>query len=89
MNSLVALFTAHPRRMGETYGEHAGFALWVAARAQMIAACAALHALCPWILETAASRRLKALNAAIAARGRQAQVRDAAGEGPPAVDYVI
>jgi len=92
MKSLVALFTSHPRSMGETYREHAVFALWVASRAQAIALFAALHALCPWLCETSASRRLKALNAAIAARGRGAPAateRQRAAIGEPVLDYTI
>lgn len=67
-HSLRALFCAHPRSVGETYGEHFGVALSYSGRL-FLAACAALvHALLPFLCETTASRAVKRMHADMTAR---------------------
>jgi len=66
-------FTEHPRSVGETYLQHAGFALKVAGVAQLAALAAALHALFPFWGQTTASGLLLGLADRIReARGRMA-----------------
>jgi hypothetical protein len=54
-------FTAHPNAAGQGYWQHFGFAMTTAARAFAIALIAALHALLPFVAQTAAGDRLLAL----------------------------
>jgi hypothetical protein len=51
-------FTAHPRAAGQGYWQHCGFALAVAGRAAAIAAIAAVHAVLPFLAQTAAGDRI-------------------------------
>jgi hypothetical protein len=54
-------FTAHPRAAGETYWQHFGFAMKVAASAMVAGCAAALHAVFPFLMERTASRILLGL----------------------------
>jgi len=51
-------FIDHPRSVGESYLEHAGFALRVAARCFAIGAVALVHALLPFLFQTTAREML-------------------------------
>ena len=62
------LFLAHPRAIGETYGEHQRQALSVAAALFVAAAAALLHAFVPACCERTASRIIIGLNARVTRR---------------------
>ena len=55
-------FTAHPASVGESYGEHFGFALAFGARMMLGGVAAILHAVFPFLFITIASRTLDELN---------------------------
>lgn len=55
------LFTNHPRSVGETYGEHMGFAMGVAGSLFLAGAAAFIHALVPALYQTSASKRITRL----------------------------
>ena len=57
------LFTDHPHSVGESYGEHARFALRFAGQLAMAAGAAAVHAVCPALFDHSASARVKKLHA--------------------------
>ncbi|MDH3704803.1 MAG: DUF6356 family protein [Acidimicrobiia bacterium] len=57
------LFTDHPHSVGETYGEHARFALRFAGQLALAAGAAAVHAVCPALFDHSASARVRKLHA--------------------------
>ena len=64
-------FTAHPNAAGQGYWQHCGFALATAGAALLIALIAAVHALLPFLFQTAAGDRILALAETVrAARAR-------------------
>jgi Family of unknown function (DUF6356) len=65
---MVNLFTAHPTAVGETYAQHCRFAFRFGARMTLGGVAAMVHALCPFLFVTTASRALDELNA-LRARG--------------------
>jgi hypothetical protein len=69
---MTNLFTAHPSSVGETYTQHARFALCFGARMTMGGLAAMVHALFPFLLVTTASRALDELNALRAGGARPA-----------------
>jgi hypothetical protein len=56
-------FTAHPASVGESYGQHFGFALAFGARMALGGLAAMAHAVFPFAFITTASRTLDELNA--------------------------
>ena len=66
-------FTAHPRSVGESYGEHCAFACRYGARMAMGGLAAIMHGFFPFLFQTTGSRitrELSALLEASAARAR-------------------
>ena len=55
-------FTAHPASVGESYGEHFGFAVAFGARMMLGGVAAMLHGVFPFLFITTASRALDELN---------------------------
>ncbi len=49
-------FTAHPKDVGETYGEHAAFAMRYGAKMTLGGIAALAHGLFPFLFHTTASR---------------------------------
>ena len=72
MNVLDRLFLAHPRTVGESYGEHSLFALRIASRLLLAGTAALIHAVVPCLCQTTASRIILAMNADIVARRAKA-----------------
>lgn len=64
-------FTDHPNSVGETYWEHMAFALRFGGRMMLGGAAAFVHALCPFLCVTTASRINDELVAIRAASGRR------------------
>ena len=62
------LFLAHPRSIGETYGQHQRQALSVSAALFVAAGAALLHAVVPAVCERTASRIIIQLNARVTRR---------------------
>jgi hypothetical protein len=56
-------FTAHPAAIGESYGEHFGFALAFGVRMALGGFAAIVHAVFPFMFITTASRTLDELTA--------------------------
>lgn len=67
---LATAFTAHPASVGESYGEHLGFALRMAGRLALAAGAAAVHAVLPFCFERTASRMIAEMHARTAGRGQ-------------------
>ncbi len=57
------IFIDHPHAVGESYTQHAGFALRFAGQLAMAAGAAAVHAVCPALFDHSASARVKRLHA--------------------------
>lgn len=69
------MFTAHPASVDETYTEHARCAGHFAKELALAAGAAAVHAVCPSMFETTASKKIKALHCEMTsgARGHTAE----------------
>ncbi len=66
-------FTDHPASVGETWGQHARFALSAAGTLAMAAMAATVHAILPALFPTTASRAVDRLHARIhGSRGAEA-----------------
>jgi hypothetical protein len=63
------LFLAHPRSAGQCYLEHLRFAWSFAATLALGAVAALLHGLFPFVCQTAAGDRVRALYARLSGRG--------------------
>jgi hypothetical protein len=63
------LFLAHPRSAGQGYLEHMRFAWSFAATMAVATVAALLHGLFPFICQSAAGDRVRALNARLSGRG--------------------
>lgn len=61
-------FTAHPASVGETYVQHAGFALRFAGALFLASLAALVHAVLPFACQTTASRIVRRLHGVIEAR---------------------
>ena len=61
-------FTRHLAEVGESYVDHAAFALSIAVRCAWTTVLLVIHALFPFLLERAGSEALKRIHADIAAR---------------------
>jgi hypothetical protein len=70
---LRRLFISHPATCGETYGQHARFALGVSYQLFGAAFGALFHALVPALCETTASRTVKRLYPVMTRRSPRAQ----------------
>lgn len=70
---LGAAFTAHPASVGESYGEHMGFAFRMAGRLALAAGAAAVHAVLPFCFERTASRMIAEMHVQTAGRGDDAR----------------
>jgi len=80
--NLIARSKAHVEGAGETYGEHARFALAVG-RTLMVAGLACIvHALIPALFTDKASRTVRALQAVFANRALAANLVDSRGRAP-------
>jgi len=69
-------FTAHPNDVGETYAQHAVFAMRYGAKMALGGLAALAHGLCPFLFRTTASRITDELAATLEAarnRGRTAK----------------
>jgi hypothetical protein len=70
-------FTAHPNDVGETYAEHALFALRYGAKMTLGGIAALAHGLCPFVFRTTASRITDELAATLQeARNRGRTAKD-------------
>jgi uncharacterized NAD(P)/FAD-binding protein YdhS len=58
-NKIATKFTAHPESAGETYTEHLGFTLKMAARFAFISGAITVHGLFPFLCTTTASRQVE------------------------------
>ena len=58
-------FTAHPASVGETWSQHARFALGFARSLALAAMAATVHAILPFLFQTTASRAVDRLHARI------------------------
>ena len=76
--NLKAKFTAHPRSVGETYGEHFAHAMGFSLALLRAALACAVHAVLPFAFEKTASDSITALH------DRMVTNRSRAGEGKPA-----
>jgi Family of unknown function (DUF6356) len=56
-----AIFLKHPREVGETYGEHFRFTMWVAFYLLVTAIACLLHGLFPVIFKKTTSKRVQTL----------------------------
>jgi hypothetical protein len=65
---IMRLFTAHPRDVGETYGEHFGVAAAFGLRMVAAGLACLVHAVLPFAFVTTASRTVRELYARMAAR---------------------
>jgi len=86
--SLEQLFLAHPRAVGETYGQHFGVAMAYSARLFGAACAALLHAFLPFVCVTTASGAIKRMCADMTRRGATAPLPSSTGEYLRQ-DYVI
>ena len=67
---MTNLFLSHPRKVNETYLEHAGFALRFSGWLALAAGAALVHAILPFLFETTASRIVARLYERTRFRGR-------------------
>ena len=56
------LFNAHPRSVGESYGEHFGVAMSFSAHLALAALACAVHAVLPFLFEKTASKLVNGLH---------------------------
>lgn len=68
-------FTAHPREVGETYLQHAGFACRFGAKMTTGGIAALLHGLFPFLFKTTGSRITRELMATLEASAARQQAR--------------
>ena len=68
-------FTSHPREVGETYLQHAGFACRYGAKMTLGGIAALLHGLFPFLFKTTGSRITRELNATLEASAARQRAR--------------
>ena len=68
-------FTAHPREVGETYLQHAGFACRYGAKMAAGGFAAMLHGVFPFLFKTTGSRITRELNATLEASAARQRAR--------------
>ncbi len=66
---IARLFIDHPRQVGESYVEHAGFAARFSAKLMLAAGAALVHAVLPFLFQRTASRIVADLYAKTHNRG--------------------
>lgn len=66
---IIAIFTAHPAKVGESYLQHMGFALRFCGLLAWAAGAALVHAVIPALCEKTASTIIRRLYAKIEHRG--------------------
>lgn len=59
--AMIDLMTAHPRSVGESYGQHLRFALGFAGTLFLAAGAAAVHALLPFLFQKTAGNMVRRL----------------------------
>ncbi len=74
---MIELMTRHPRSVGETYGEHMATAFSFAAALMLASLACLVHGLLPFLCQSTASRRVRALSERMSRRA-------AAGTSPSA-----
>lgn len=62
-HNLTAAFRDHPASVGESYGEHAGFAVKTGGLLLIAGLAAMIHGIFPFLCKTTASRIIGRLNA--------------------------
>lgn len=67
----MKFLTQHPAEMGETYFQHAYFALYISWQCLLVSFQAAVHAILPCCWTYSASQRLKQLQVKISDRNNQ------------------
>ena len=87
-NPVEELFMAHPRAVGESYGEHFGVALSYSVRLFGAACAAFVHAFLPFLFVTTASRAIKSMYANMTQRGATAPIASPS-QGQHLTDYAI
>lgn len=70
--SITRSFTDHPAAVGETYGQHMGFAMGVGGRMVLAGLACMMHGLFPFLFERTGSRTILALHARVTAGQRAA-----------------
>ena len=70
--SLIRSFTHHPATVGETYGQHLGFATGVGGRMVLAGLACMVHGLFPFLFERTGSRTILALHARVTSGARGA-----------------
>lgn len=70
MSHLTRLFTDHPATVGETYGQHAGFAFSVGLRMVLAGLACAVHGLLPFLFQKTGSDCIRQLSEHFGAHGR-------------------
>ena len=63
--TVIDVFTEHPKTVGESWAQHARFALSASGLLARAALAAAIHAVVPALFETTASRTVDELHARI------------------------
>lgn len=82
---MLELFTAHPRSVGESYGEHLAFACRFGAKMAVGGVAAMLHGLLPFLFVTTGSQTVRELaQLMVRARAKAAQAGAA-----PEPEYLI
>lgn len=66
------LFFAHPRKVGESYGQHASIAASFGAKMVVAGAKCLVHAVIPAVFPTAASDQVRSLHRELDGRRQQA-----------------
>lgn len=70
--SILRSFTDHPASVGESYGQHLGFAMGVGGRMVLAGLACMLHGLLPFLCVRTGSRTILALHARVTAGARAA-----------------
>ena len=70
---LDALFTKHPRDIGETYAEHAGHALFIGGALLLAGIACLIHALIPGLFVRTASNTVDRIISLMNQRGRPSE----------------
>ena len=71
---LDRLLMAHPRDIGETYGEHAGHAVYIGLKMLGAGLACLIHALLPGLFVRTASDTVEDIQSLMTKRTRQAQL---------------
>ncbi len=77
--SIVRSFTEHPASVGESYGQHLGFAMGVGGRMVLAGLACMVHGLFPFLCVRTGSRTILALHARVTAGARATTAAPADG----------